>query len=132
MQIAIDGCFVLLDLGWSESRLLQHWPQQHLPPSPLTTKLTTTRTDILNPNCDPGEKDEAPAWLEHLALFSLCIDFLFLLEIPAALYAFGWRFYGLSMTEKAVPRECHDGARSEHNARGRRMCERGVCYSLAC
>lgn len=64
---------------------------------------------MLNPTCPPSEKDELPRWLEDLAHATLAIDCLFVLEIPAALYAFGLRYYGLSWRKPAVQRECGAG-----------------------
>lgn len=46
---------------------------------------------FLSDDCPPS--DEGPAWLEVLANISLAITTLFLIEIPLALWAFGFRFY---------------------------------------
>ncbi|KAF8447600.1 hypothetical protein L210DRAFT_3526813 [Boletus edulis BED1] len=41
----------------------------------------------------PGPLTENPAWLEVLANISLAITTFFLIEIPLALWAFGYKFY---------------------------------------
>lgn len=46
---------------------------------------------VLSDGCAPP--DEGPEWLEVLATISLAITTLFLIEIPATLWAFGVRFY---------------------------------------
>lgn len=60
---------------------------------------------VLKPTCPPSEKDELPRWLENLAHATLAIDCLFVVEIPLDLYAFGPRYYGLSLRKPAVQRE---------------------------
>ncbi|KIJ68981.1 hypothetical protein HYDPIDRAFT_23848 [Hydnomerulius pinastri MD-312] len=63
--IAIDATCVLADLGYS----------------------------FLSEGCTPPEGPEAPVWLEVLANISLAITTFFLVEIPLAIWAFGFRFY---------------------------------------
>ncbi|WOO78018.1 Voltage-gated hydrogen channel 1 [Vanrija pseudolonga] len=73
MLIAIDAIFVLIDLGYV----------------------------ILNPPCE-GEAKPPPI-LEWLSQASLAIDLLFLLELPLEMYAFGPRFFGLSLQKRPAP-----------------------------
>ncbi|KAG8998862.1 hypothetical protein FRB95_004006 [Tulasnella sp. JGI-2019a] len=47
---------------------------------------------FLNQACDGGEP-ELPLWLEILSHISTCITLSFLIEIPLALWAFGWQYY---------------------------------------
>jgi hypothetical protein len=64
-QIAVDASCILADLTYT----------------------------FLSEECIPAEGPEAPHWLLILALISLSITTLFLIEIPLALYAFGVRYY---------------------------------------
>ncbi|KAH7889287.1 hypothetical protein F5I97DRAFT_1843068 [Phlebopus sp. FC_14] len=63
--ITVDAICVLADLGYS----------------------------FLSNTCAPPEGPDAPVWLEVLANLSLAITTIFLIEIPLALWAFGFRFY---------------------------------------
>ncbi|PCH38112.1 hypothetical protein WOLCODRAFT_96517 [Wolfiporia cocos MD-104 SS10] len=47
---------------------------------------------FLDETCAPNEEDQ-PLWLTVLAYVSLAINSLFLIEIPIATWAFGWRYY---------------------------------------
>ncbi|KAL1408081.1 hypothetical protein Q8F55_004879 [Vanrija albida] len=73
LLIAIDAAFVLIDLGYA----------------------------ILHPPCD-GLPSPPPV-LDYLSDASLAIDLLFLLELPLEMYAFGPRFFGLSLQKRPAP-----------------------------
>ncbi|KAL7421787.1 hypothetical protein Q5752_003558 [Cryptotrichosporon argae] len=70
--IALDASFVLTDVGWT----------------------------VLHPACSADL--DSPRWLETLSYLSLAITCLFLLEIPASLWAFGSRWFGLSRRRPPV------------------------------
>ncbi|EIW85036.1 hypothetical protein CONPUDRAFT_69967 [Coniophora puteana RWD-64-598 SS2] len=63
--IALDAVCVLVDLGYS----------------------------FLSEGCSPPEGPDAPVWMNVLANISLAITTVFLVEIPLALWAFGFRYY---------------------------------------
>ncbi|KAF9053577.1 hypothetical protein BDZ89DRAFT_887995, partial [Hymenopellis radicata] len=47
---------------------------------------------LSTPGCEPPGP-EGPQWLEILSLISIVITMFFLVEIPLALWAFGWSYY---------------------------------------
>lgn len=64
VQIILDSCIVLTDLGY-----------------------TFLRTEPLGPD------EEEPKWITALVYISVAISSLFILEIPFSLYAFSFRYY---------------------------------------
>jgi voltage-gated hydrogen channel 1 len=70
--IILDSIFVLIDLSY---------------------------TFLIQPCATPGNPEEdAPVWLEILSHISLGITTLFLIEIPLAVWAFGFGFYNPTVT----------------------------------
>lgn len=57
-----------------------------------TIVITDLAYVFLNQACEGGEHD-LPLWLEILSNISTCITISFLIEIPLAIWAFGWQFY---------------------------------------
>lgn len=111
LQIAIDASFVLTSLAYCPSRPFM---RRTMAPADLLTLLAVLRPPTCPPNDPhPHPIEETPDWLEVMESLSLAIMFVFLIEIPLDLYAFGPRYFGLSLKRRAVPREC---GRTDHTA----------------
>ncbi|CAD6566234.1 MAG: hypothetical protein TREMPRED_002395 [Tremellales sp. Tagirdzhanova-0007] len=78
--IALDATFVLTDLSYT-----------FLSPEPCSSNPSTPR------------EENSPEWLEILSYISLAITCLFLIEIPLDFWAFGPRYFGISLKYRAIP-----------------------------
>ncbi|GFZ50444.1 hypothetical protein JCM24511_08201 [Saitozyma sp. JCM 24511] len=99
--IAIDASFVLTSLAYCPSRPIMRRTMATADP---LTPLAVLRPPTCPPNDPhPHPIEETPDWLEVMESLSLAIMFVFLIEIPLDLYAFGPRYFGLSLKRRAVP-----------------------------